>query len=319
MNRYGTSSTGTPDWRAIAARGAAIRAPPPCARCHLPGNGGCSHQGASTTSIRVTHLTHQNPRRPGATSRTGAPCPAESGRPAAWVASSKLGVSDNGRRRRYPVTEMTSMLRPRDNGPTASASRWSTRTPRHSWPAYQPPVQSSTAPYGVRTVEVSQADVDNPVACDDLQPERRRIGRLHRVAQPLSDRHLVGFVGAAFVRARRAAASTRERGHGGGCLDGRPQQNAAADDGTGTQRGPAAEVGGSAAAAVGATRARRPAQSPRSRRQRAAAWSSHRSTGPVKPSACAMPVATTIRPQRPARSTCRGPAGARTGGAPGAR
>ena len=37
----------------------------------VTGNGGCHHGGALDNSIRSTHLTHQNPRRPGATSRAG--------------------------------------------------------------------------------------------------------------------------------------------------------------------------------------------------------------------------------------------------------
>ena len=45
------------------------------------GNGNCSHHGRSTGSTRLTHLTHQKPRRPGATSLTGAPWPRRSGSP----------------------------------------------------------------------------------------------------------------------------------------------------------------------------------------------------------------------------------------------
>ena len=45
------------------------------------GNGNCSHDGRSTSSTRLIHLTHQKPRRPGATSLTGAPWPRRSGSP----------------------------------------------------------------------------------------------------------------------------------------------------------------------------------------------------------------------------------------------
>lgn len=48
---------------------------------HESGNGGCHHQGSSSTVISVTHFTHQNPRRFGATRRAGKPCPADSGLP----------------------------------------------------------------------------------------------------------------------------------------------------------------------------------------------------------------------------------------------
>jgi len=37
----------------------------------VTGNGGCHHQGVVWSSIRSTHLTHQYPRRPGATRRSG--------------------------------------------------------------------------------------------------------------------------------------------------------------------------------------------------------------------------------------------------------
>lgn len=40
---------------------------------YVSGNGGCHHHGSSSTSIAVIHLTHQKPRRPGATRRAGAP------------------------------------------------------------------------------------------------------------------------------------------------------------------------------------------------------------------------------------------------------
>jgi ketosteroid isomerase-like protein len=40
---------------------------------HLTGNGGCHHHGTSCNSMRSTHLTHQKPRRPGATRRSGKP------------------------------------------------------------------------------------------------------------------------------------------------------------------------------------------------------------------------------------------------------
>ena len=48
---------------------------------HSSGNGSWSHQGRSMGSTRLTHLTHQKPRRPGATSRTGEPWPRRSGSP----------------------------------------------------------------------------------------------------------------------------------------------------------------------------------------------------------------------------------------------
>ena len=41
----------------------------PCGQ--VTGNGGCHHQGVVWSSIRSTHLTHQYPRRPGATRRSG--------------------------------------------------------------------------------------------------------------------------------------------------------------------------------------------------------------------------------------------------------
>jgi len=40
---------------------------------HWVGNGGCHHHGVSVSSTLATHLTHQNPRRPGATNRAGPP------------------------------------------------------------------------------------------------------------------------------------------------------------------------------------------------------------------------------------------------------
>ena len=46
----------------------------------LSGNGGCRQAYPYTSSTLTTHLTHQKPRRPGATSRTGAPCPVQMSR-----------------------------------------------------------------------------------------------------------------------------------------------------------------------------------------------------------------------------------------------
>src|SRR6266516_4296628 len=63
---------------------------------YVSGNGDCHHHGSSSTSIDVTHLTHQNPRRPGATRRAGAPWPAESGTPPACVARRREAESDRG-------------------------------------------------------------------------------------------------------------------------------------------------------------------------------------------------------------------------------
>ncbi len=45
------------------------------------GNGSWSHHGRLIGSTRLTHFTHQKPRRPGATSRTGAPWPRRRGSP----------------------------------------------------------------------------------------------------------------------------------------------------------------------------------------------------------------------------------------------
>ena len=42
------------------------------------GNGGWSHHGRRDSSTPATHLTHQNPRRPGATSRAGYSSPVSS-------------------------------------------------------------------------------------------------------------------------------------------------------------------------------------------------------------------------------------------------
>lgn len=45
------------------------------------GSGGCHHAGRSASRTSTTHFTHHGPRRPGTTSRTGAPCPARNGSP----------------------------------------------------------------------------------------------------------------------------------------------------------------------------------------------------------------------------------------------
>ncbi len=37
----------------------------------VSGNGDCHHHGVVLSSMRSTHLTHQKPRRPGATRRSG--------------------------------------------------------------------------------------------------------------------------------------------------------------------------------------------------------------------------------------------------------
>lgn len=71
---------------AASSCGSGSRPPDPS---HCSGNGDCSHHGESTTRTSVTHFTHQNPRRPGATSRTGAPCPGDSAEPPTRVASSR--------------------------------------------------------------------------------------------------------------------------------------------------------------------------------------------------------------------------------------
>src|SRR5262249_26455168 len=78
---------------------------------YVMGNGGCHHHGVRCTSIRSTHLTHQYPRRPGATRRNGKPCPTESGAPATSVASSSCGRSLTGSLTQYPVAEVTRRLR----------------------------------------------------------------------------------------------------------------------------------------------------------------------------------------------------------------
>ena len=44
-------------------------------RLQLSGNTDCAHGGRADGWIEVTHLTHQKPRRPGATIRAGKPCP----------------------------------------------------------------------------------------------------------------------------------------------------------------------------------------------------------------------------------------------------
>ena len=67
---------------------------------HCSGNGDWAQAGRSLSSTEATHLTHQNPRRPGATSRTGAPCPASSSRPWQRVASHRLPASAIGNVRR---------------------------------------------------------------------------------------------------------------------------------------------------------------------------------------------------------------------------
>ena len=45
------------------------------------GNGSCHQGGRSLGSIELTHFTHQKPRRPGTTSRAGAPFPDVNGTP----------------------------------------------------------------------------------------------------------------------------------------------------------------------------------------------------------------------------------------------
>src|SRR5450755_111917 len=53
--------------------------------------------GSVNTSIRVIHLTHSKPRRPGATRRSGEPCSYESGSSSICVASSAARASSIGR------------------------------------------------------------------------------------------------------------------------------------------------------------------------------------------------------------------------------
>ena len=67
---------------------------------HCSGNGDWAQAARSLSSTEATHLTHQKPRRPGATSRTGAPCPASSSRPWLRVASHRLPASAIGKVRR---------------------------------------------------------------------------------------------------------------------------------------------------------------------------------------------------------------------------
>ena len=65
----------------------------PSCQCLKPsqvgGNGGWAHHGRRDSSTAATHLTHQNPRRPGATSRTGYPCPGVNGAPPAATANNR--------------------------------------------------------------------------------------------------------------------------------------------------------------------------------------------------------------------------------------
>ena len=56
-------------------------------RVHVSGNGGCHHSLPVFNVIVSTHLTQSNPRRPGATSLAGAPCPWLRGSPPTRVAS----------------------------------------------------------------------------------------------------------------------------------------------------------------------------------------------------------------------------------------
>jgi hypothetical protein len=56
----------------------------------VSGNTGCAHGGRADGWMDVTHLTHQNPRRPGATMRAGKPWPYDNGRPAMPVTSQTL-------------------------------------------------------------------------------------------------------------------------------------------------------------------------------------------------------------------------------------
>src|SRR3954447_2326172 len=112
----------------------------PHAEPYVRGNGDCHHHGSPSRSISVIHLTHQNPRRPGATRRAGAPCPAESGTSPTCVATSSPSASERGNRRQYPVADRTTTEPP--STPSSSRSR---RAPRHTSSAYQPPVQSRVA------------------------------------------------------------------------------------------------------------------------------------------------------------------------------
>ena len=67
----------------------------PAGRCRhqVSGNGDCHHGGRLSASTSSIHFTHQNPRLPGATRRSGAPCRGLSGAPPTWVARSKWPAS----------------------------------------------------------------------------------------------------------------------------------------------------------------------------------------------------------------------------------
>src|SRR6266511_1231184 len=119
--------------------------------------------------MRSTHFTHQNPRRPGATRRSGKPWPADSGTPPTRVASSNRSMSPTGSRTWYPVTECTSRLgaSPTSRGSVAGSNE----------PSSYEPVKRRRAPGSPASVTAEVVATYVPAANPPSTPARSSVRR----------------------------------------------------------------------------------------------------------------------------------------------
>ena len=178
---------------------------------HGSGNGDCHHDGLVSTITRSSHFTHQKPRRPGATSLAGAPCPGDSGPPATWVAMSSEGASAKGKRRAYPVRETTRTL-----AASSGSVPGSSRSQPHPPPALVRVPAARAVEHGVQLVgghahqrivvelgrrSARHLHAEPPVSDLDLR---------YVIQRPLRDRHCVGAMRAHLVRAGLATVLPRQ-------------------------------------------------------------------------------------------------------------
>ena len=261
---------------------------------HCSGNGGCTHQGASTTSTRRTHLTHQKPRRPGATEPDRRAVPERqrfSARPGGEQQAA--GVPQRQTTPEAGLRDDIDAAVLGQSSPASSASRRSSRIPAQSCSAYHPPVQSRTArTRSPRSRSATGIRRRRPPTTSSIVSG----GRLgHRVGEPLGDGHRGRVAGAELVRAGgpppragRAGQPERPLAHG-------PERGGAETERRRPQQRPAGEVGAGAGAAARPRRARRAAGGAMTAAAtcRVSALSPPRAgQGPPTPTTCSTPVAT---------------------------
>jgi hypothetical protein len=215
----------------------------------VSGNGGWRHQGDGSSSIEATHLTHQKPRRPGATRRAGKPWPALRGRPPRRVARYRRPASARGRR--PPVAGG------RGDDQAGGAAALESAGGEQAVEAGALPGGAGVPAAGAvqhRLDPVAEAGkllvapFPGRVPGPDPQAPGGRVDDLDPVVQPLGHRD-PGGVGRGPGRGHRqgpgeAAVGAGQGGQAGGALHGQEGQAGHGGDSARPQQGPPRQVGG---------------------------------------------------------------------------